>query len=93
MRKTVTFSMLAMSLLLATAAANADTERGKQLHDKKCMACHDTSVYIRPERRMQSIPMLDAQVRRCSGPASAGWDDTQIKDVIEYLNQTFYKFK
>lgn len=79
-------------LVLAAGAALADAARGKELHDSHCQACHDTSVYTRENRQMESVAMLTAQVQRCSGPASASWSEEQVKDVVDYLNQTFYKF-
>jgi cytochrome c2 len=81
------------SLLSAPLAAQAaDVERGKTLHDEHCVACHDTSVYTRPDRRINSLGSLKTQVQRCEVSQSLQWFDQDVDDVVAYLNTQFYKF-
>ncbi len=84
--------LLLIPLLLVTASAAADARRGKQLHDSHCMKCHDTGVYSRSNRFVRSPDALRAQVDRCGLNAGARWSDTDIQDVVDYLDQAFYHF-
>lgn len=66
---------------------------GQQLHNEKCMNCHNTSVYTRPDRMVSSLSALTNQVNNCmKGPAKANWTVSETNSVIEYLNSRFYKF-
>ena len=87
--------ILSTGLLLAltTGIALADAAKGKQLHDKQCMKCHDTSVYTRSDRFIKSREALAKQVNRCALNIGAQWFDEDKADVVQYLNETFYKFK
>lgn len=87
------------ALLAAGHAQAADIERGKQLHDANCIHCHasimggnGTAIYTRPDRRIESLPALQKQVRRCKNSLGISWPEDQVQDVVAYLNQTFYKF-
>lgn len=76
--------------LLGMSVVQAQT--AEQLHQQSCMRCHGTEVYTRDNRMMTSYAMLQAQVARCEVPAGAGWNQTQIQSVVDYLNTHFYKF-
>ena len=85
--------------LAAVPAWAADAARGKQLHDKTCVGCHrnmtggDGSVlYTRSQRRVHNLAQLESQVRRCETNLNLKWFDDDILDVVEYLNQQYYKF-
>lgn len=87
----------ALLLLLATAAHAAplpgDAARGKALHDKDCVACHDTGVYTRSDRHIQSLAALTEQVNGCSHRTGLKLGAAQIDDLVKYLDESFYKFK
>ena len=80
-------------LLGAGSLASAGAERGKQLHDKQCMKCHDNGVYTRENRRISSREALKKQVQRCNLNVGAQWFEQDINDVVLYLNDSFYKFE
>jgi mono/diheme cytochrome c family protein len=81
-------------VLAATSlAANAqDLERGKLLYETNCIACHESMVHIRSDRRALSRTQLQAQVVRWAGVARPEWSAEEIADVVHYLNATYYKF-
>jgi mono/diheme cytochrome c family protein len=79
--------------LLASASALADVEHGKQLYAQQCTKCHDDSVFTRKDRFITSREALTKQVTRCSLNTGAQWFDSDIADVVDYLNATYYKFK
>ena len=85
---------LIFAVLLTTGSyALADGEHGQQLHDKNCMKCHDTGVYTREDRRVANQDALVKQVKRCELNLGLQWFDSDVNDVVQYLNQSFYNFK
>jgi cytochrome c2 len=85
--------IILLTLAAPGAHAAADADRGKALHDKHCMQCHDTKVYTRENRFIDSRAALQKQVQRCQLNAGARWFDEDVNDVVEYLNQTFYHYE
>jgi len=86
-------TLLALSLVMGSIPVNADIERGKVLHDQSCMGCHDNSVYQRTNKKIPTLQALHAQVHRCTKPAGADWSKEDRADVVNYLNQSFYRYK
>jgi cytochrome c2 len=91
-------TLLLLSLTLVASSAQAallpgDAAKGKAVYDKTCVACHDTSVYTRANRRIQSVEGLIGQVNGCVRQTGAKLDRDQINDLVKYLDESFYKFK
>jgi len=92
--------LLAAMLSLASPALLADdVAQGKSLHDENCVRCHinlmggdGTKIYTRPDRRIEDLPGLKTQVKRCRDSLGFPWPDNQVDDVVSYLNSSFYKF-
>lgn len=87
------FTAISIVFALLSANALADAARGKTLHDEMCMKCHDTSVYTRENRFIDSPAALSKQVNRCKANVGAQWFDEDVADVVDYLNQSFYRFQ
>ena len=54
-------------LLMPSACAASlpgDSADGKRLHDANCMGCHDTGIYTRRDRLVQSLDALQEQLAR-----------------------------
>lgn len=86
-------SLIFAALLATGNYALADAEHGQQLHDEHCMKCHDTGVYTREDRRVTNQDALVKQVKRCELNLGLQWFDNDVNDVVQHLNQSFYKFK
>jgi hypothetical protein len=86
---------LLSALLLGTAlpAIAGDAASGKKLHEANCVRCHDSGVYTRADRRIQSMESLQAQVARCELTLDLKWFDEDRDDVVTHLNEAFYKFE
>ena len=90
---------LLSSLLLGAPHANAmpfakgDPKAGQALHDKSCVACHDSKMYTRAERKVKTSAQLAGRVSGCNANTGAGWFPQDELNVSAYLNQQFYKFK
>jgi hypothetical protein len=80
-------------MLGATSIHAADLQRGHELVESHCQRCHGSEVYIRPDRRVTSLPGLYKQVQRCELMLGLTWFDEDIENTAAYLNQEFYKFK
>jgi hypothetical protein len=65
-------SILCVSLLIllmptsAYAELPGDSVDGKRLHDANCMGCHDTGIYTREDRLVQSLYALEKRLGDCS---------------------------
>jgi cytochrome c5 len=87
---------ISLAIVLASSAYAAlpgDSASGKRLHDANCMACHDTAVYTRKDRTVQSMDALKHQLGGCSHMAQMQFSASQTQDIIKYLNDQFYHFQ
>jgi len=67
--------------------------QGQNLYDKpSCFNCHGTSKYTSPDRVIKNYNELETQVRFCDSKVNTNWFDTDIHDVVAYLNKQYYKF-
>ena len=77
---------------LSGAQAAADAERGKNLYETRCSACHESSVHNRSARKAKSFDGVRVQVARWSNEVGGNWSGDDIDDVTLYLNQRYYHF-
>lgn len=88
---------LLLALLAPGLAQSADSatvnKSGEHLHNTHCMACHNNSVYTRKDRRVKTKLQLIQQVKGCDHQMSKNFSQKETSDLVEYLNQSFYKFK
>jgi mono/diheme cytochrome c family protein len=80
-------------LPLAGAAVAADLSEGKSLVTENCYSCHGDELYTRADRKVQSLPGLHKQVKRCELALGLRWFDDQVDNAAAYLNDRFYHFK
>ena len=85
--------LLASSFAYAVPFAKGDPKAGKTLHDKTCVACHDSKMYTRADRKVKTAAQLAGRVSGCNANTGAGWFPEDELNVSAYLNQNFYKFK
>ena len=86
---------LAIALLTFAGASfgAGDAANGETLFAaSECLSCHGTEVFIAPDRKVKDLIALDAQVRLCDSNLNTNWFDTEIHDVVAYLNEQYYKF-
>ena len=74
---------------LAETTENIDP---KTFLQEKCSGCHDTSVYTRKQRRVQSLAKLDSQVRMCDAQLGIKLFDEDVTALVNYLNENYYHF-
>jgi len=92
-------SILCVSLLIllmptsAYAELPGDSADGKRLHDANCMGCHDTGIYTRKDRLVQSLDALKKRLGDCSHMAKKEFSAIETQNIIKYLNDQFYQFR
>ena len=64
----------------------------KTFVQEKCSGCHDTSVYTRKKRRVNSLSKLDSQVRMCDAQLGIKLFDEDVNALVNYLNENYYHF-
>lgn len=62
-------------------------------HGANCTGCHDSSVYTRANRRVQSYQALEAQVARCDAQLATKLFPDDLALLVDYLNDQYYGFK
>ena len=88
--------VLLLILLMPSAYAASlpgDSADGKRLYDANCMGCHDTSVFSRKDRVVQSLDALKEQLASCTHMAKKEFSASETQDLLEYLNDQFYHFR
>lgn len=76
-----------------TALLPGDADAGKKLHAAQCVACHDSKVYTRKDRRVKSVGGLIKQVEICNRQLKKELSRDQMNGLVAYLNETFYRFE
>ena len=65
--------------------------RGQEIH-KVCLPCHNTTLYVSPQREIKSLPALRQEVARWGDYYDPALSEQDINDVTAYLNAKFYQF-
>ncbi len=85
--------ILTMALAVLPFVAQADEPfHAESFHRQKCTGCHDTSVYTRSNRRVNSLPRLESQVRMCDANLGIKLFDDDLHALVDYLDKNYYKF-
>lgn len=86
--------LLTTSLILFHAPVFAnDVALGQRLFSQsRCLECHSADSFTSTERKIQNLQQLEQKVRQCDANLSTNWFDDEILAVVNYLNQTYYKF-
>jgi mono/diheme cytochrome c family protein len=81
-----------LTLLLSTSAQGADSGRGGLLYENHCLSCHESTVHVRDNHKVNSIDEIRAQVIRWAKNQMLEWGPAEIDDVVDYLDEHFYHF-
>ena len=86
------FTLLILAITFAASSSAADIDNGDELHSESCTRCHDSAIYTREDRKVQSLAKLGTQVRFCKDNLGVTWFDDEVDDVIGFLNNKYYHF-
>jgi cytochrome c553 len=93
MKRILSASLLILLMPSAYAASlPGDSAEGKRLFDARCMECHQTDIFTRKDRKVQSLDALKAQLVACSHAAKVDFSAREMQDLLKYLNDQFYHF-
>lgn len=67
--------------------------RGQMLYENHCQECHTSVVHVREMRRVRTMNDLEHWVKRWAGTLKLRWSTDEINDVVDYLNDRYYKLK
>lgn len=87
-------SALLMSYSLPSMA-EGNAENGKRLFGEKpdkCLSCHADPQHFTRKDRAKDLQTLEKWVRQCDIRHNTSWFDEDVKDVVSYLNQTYYHY-
>lgn len=84
---------LSIFAMAFTASSNAaDNDNGGELHSESCTRCHDSAIYTREDRKVQSLAKLGTQARFCKDNLGVTWFDDEVDVVIGFLNNKHCHF-
>jgi len=94
MKNIICASLLVLLAPSASAASlPGDDANGKRLLDANCMSCHQTDMFTREDRKVQSLDALKEQLVACSHAAKTDFSASEMQDLLKYLNDQFYHFE
>jgi mono/diheme cytochrome c family protein len=93
--RTLRWMIALLSFVALTACSESSQDdpvaRGEEIH-KVCLPCHNTTLYVSPQREITSLPELRQEVARWGDYYDPALSQQDIDDVTAYLNAKFYKF-
>ena len=89
-----------LATFLAFPALGAPADEGRKLvEEKKCETCHHNktmgdakAIYLRKDRKVNSMEQLKARVALCNSELNLQMFPDEEQQVVEYLNDTYYRF-
>lgn len=82
--------LLALSHASRVSAVNF--ERGRQLYENHCQACHSDLLHTDKVRKVKTLTDLNQRVAAWAAHAGEDWRTAEVNDVTLYLDRTFYHF-
>ena len=82
----------AVALLALAYSSSATAFDAEGYHASNCSRCHDSSVYTRENRKMQSYGMLTSRVKGCDARFGEKLAEQNLSGLVDYLNDSYYKF-
>ena len=92
----ITIMNIALLVFITITACSKSSQddpvvRGEQIH-KVCLPCHNTTLYVSPQRKIKSLPELREEVARWGDYYNPALSQQDVDDVTAYLNAKFYNF-
>ncbi len=77
---------------ISFAQEDAGFTRGFELYSNHCVACHESVVHVREQRKVDSLDTMKAYILHWTEYQNLSWTDEEIADVQTFLNKRYYKF-
>ncbi len=88
----VLLTALQAACAIAHAQAATSPTRGQLLYTTHCIACHNSDMHWRDQRKATDWESLTQQVRRWQATAALQWSEDDITEVARHLNDTIYHY-
>ena len=69
------------------------SNRGRNLYENHCTACHDTRIHRRSIPKARSLVEVEQFVARWSQYLRLSWSAEDHAEVVNYLNRQFYNYE
>ncbi len=70
----------------------SEVTRGQMLYENHCTSCHESTVYIRTKRKATNYKEVGNWVNQRADWLNLGWGDVEKQEVMQYLNERYYKY-
>jgi mono/diheme cytochrome c family protein len=87
----ISICLAAVTLSSAPTLAE-DYWRGQRLYDEHCYACHDALTHPGKKQKVHSLNELRRRIASWGEHTGQYWRDSEIEDVLYYLNKSHYHF-
>ena len=67
--------------------------RGQELFEHQCHACHGDPYLGGKESKIKSLSELRNRITSWAIHTGTEWGNTEVDDVLLYMNKSFYHFK
>lgn len=86
---------IAVLAFLALPAWAQDPQRGRELYDTHCLACHYERIHKRDPQRstIKSLAALRTEVAARAAQTGRPFTIEDLDDIAAYLNRTHYRFE
>ena len=88
-----TVVMACLLLVWSGDGGAGDAGRGRLLYENHCTVCHTSVVHVREQRKASTRDEIRSWIVRWQKELGLQWTSSEIDDVIEYLNDDYYKLK
>jgi len=69
-------------------------ERGQQLFEDHCRACHGDLMFAeKQDKKAKSLEELRKKIGSWADHGGMEWGNDEVDDVLLYMNKSFYHFK
>jgi mono/diheme cytochrome c family protein len=89
----VLLALFALFALLPLPSRAQDAQRGKDLYDTHCLACHYERIHKRDPSRslVKSLTQLRLEVAQRAAATGQRFTLEDLEDIAEYLNRSYYR--
>lgn len=82
------------TLVISSGVTQAEeVSRGQLLYENHCKKCHEPTVHERADSKVKNIVDISQFVIRWQYDQKLDWDYDEIRDVVNYLNKTYYHLR
>lgn len=83
--------LIALTGLAPLAMADhTDMHRGQLLYENHCAACHTPEIHKRGQSKVKNKEDILKFVIKFQNHLKLGWEMSDVEQVADYLNETYY---